>query len=329
MAIDLNNSVLNRVLPNFEIKIVDEKSWSDYVSDNTPLFSYLSVEYLKEYYQCESFSLFSITIESRIRAIFYLLFKNDDLFIPPSGLNAPLMLVNEDYSMNVAALKKFKGFIRELGYKNIPIQSYEFRVNMSAEYFLKVFRKDTGVVTVKASWSCVLTAGMDFVRKGYRKSYKSLINKGLRLFKINIIDANSGLSRVNEAINTIRALHFKESGRQTRSIKTWEIQGEMILRNQAFLVELLYENEVIGSALFQHSRVLSVYSVAAYRRDMFNLPIGHVIQHAAIEHLCNLKIDHHILGDISFSEDKKEFNISSFKEGFSNNIVSNYHGILD
>mgnify|MGYP000592649457 CR=1 FL=1 len=92
---------------------------------------------------------------------------------------------------------------------------------------------------------------------------------------------------------------------------------------------------VVGKPSIMAERLIRVTQECLYKAIEIVKPgttlgdIGHVIQHAAIEHLCNLKIDHHILGDISFSEDKKEFNISSFKEGFSNNIVSNYHGILD
>ena len=72
-----------------------------------------------------------------------------------------------------------------------------------------------------------------------------------------------------------------------------------------------------------------MYAVAAYDRTLFNKPLGHVVQQAAIEHMKTLGLKWYKLGDRlyannSISPSKKEIDISIFKEGFSTNMMPRF-----
>jgi FemAB family protein len=153
-----------------------------------------------------------------------------------------------------------------------------------------------------------------------RKSYKPLINRGKKLWSIEIIDQPEV-----EKMLDFRKLHANEAGRITRSESTWRTQLEMIRQGNAFMIQTrTLDGELIGCALFAHSNYEAIYFSAAYRRELFNLPIAHVIQWNAICELKRRGISWYNLGEYYFPQgnnfSQKEENISFFKSGFSTNL---------
>lgn len=82
---------------------------------------------------------------------------------------------------------------------------------------------------------------------------------------------------------------------------------------------------MVGAGLFELTHYAGVYSVAAYNRDLFDLPLGHVVQVAAIEYMQKLGLSWYSIGrrwypvDIPMPTDK-EINIGVFTEGFATHI---------
>ena len=171
-----------------------------------------------------------------------------------------------------------------------------------------------------------LTRSLEDIRKSVRKSYKSLLSMGEKLWQIELIDNSQP-----EVFNEFRELHCRVAGRVTRSLETWNLQEKAIVEHCAFLVALRdKEGVMVGCGLFYFSNSEGLYAVGAYDRELFHLPLGHVVQMKAIETMQELglrwyKIGHRpYLGDFLASTEK-ERSIARFKEGFATHVYLRSH----
>lgn len=159
------------------------------------------------------------------------------------------------------------------------------------------------------------------IRQSFRKSYKSLINKGFEIFDVDVVDR----IKVTPLIwQEFKSLHLEVAGRKTRTDSSWECQYGMIQSESAFLVTARDRTtaRLIGAGFFQHSRDEGLYSVAAYDRSLFDKPIGHAVQQLAIERMKSLGIKWYRIGDRRYEQEMpppsaKEIAISEFKHGFA------------
>ncbi len=171
-----------------------------------------------------------------------------------------------------------------------------------------------------------LSKSFEEIRVNFRKSYRPLISKGLELWACEV------LSHVPDDIfNEFRNLHIHVAGRETRSLRTWELQKKAVNDGNSFLVVLRDKNnKMIGCSLFDCSKTHCMYSVAAYDRDLFELPLGHVVQFRAIEKMKSLGLKWYYIGHRPFEGDlpkptDKEIQIGRFKEGFMSNMFFRLH----
>lgn len=166
-----------------------------------------------------------------------------------------------------------------------------------------------------------ISADICEIKKNFRKSYRSLINKGLQLWQCQLHTHMS-----DELLTQFRAFHIETAGKDTRSLTTWKMQQSMVNNNEAFCISLHdKDHHLIGIALFNLSPLQASYSVGVYERNLFDLPLGHVIQLKAIEHMKSLGVTRYFLGNRHHLFEKnmpsqKESSIGFFKEGFSNEI---------
>ena len=130
-----------------------------------------------------------------------------------------------------------------------------------------------------------LRVDLTAIRAGFRKSYRPLINVGLRTWQGSVLDHNSDHESLNHVWSEFRQLHLQAAGRITRNEDSWNKQLTMIQRGVAFLCCLRdpADNRLVGAGFFQCTRDEGLYSVAAYDRSLFNKPLGHVVQQLAIE----------------------------------------------
>lgn len=137
-----------------------------------------------------------------------------------------------------------------------------------------------------------------------------------------------------------KILHKKEAGRITRSNETWDIHYKNILKNKAFLsyIQKKDNNEFLGGAYFGLSRDEAYYGIGKYSQEYKKdrIPLGHLIQFAAIEEMMLRKIKFYKIGLLNsqivnnsgLAQSKidkvnltqKEKNIGFFFKGFSSDI---------
>lgn len=156
---------------------------------------------------------------------------------------------------------------------------------------------------------------LDEIKSKFRKSYKPLINKGLKQWTVDIIE-----SKNSDVFWEYKNLHKEVAGRDTRSSKTWELQLNMLEKREAFLVTLRDEElNLVGGGFFTFNKSSAMYATGAYRRELFSEPLGHVVQFKAIEYMKYLNISRYEIGEDKsklYGATDKECTISEFKAGF-------------
>ena len=180
-------------------------------------------------------------------------------------------------------------------------------------------------VNVKHDLYVDLTLSMDEIRSGFRKSFRPLISAGRKVWKAEVMDNTcADIATWTEC----KLLHRQVAGRTTRNDETWNLQFEMILRGEAMLITLRdteSQNRLIGAGFFQFSRDEGLYAIAAYDRELFDKPIGHVVHQLAIETMKQHGLRWYRIGERQFQSDipkptEKELSISLYKQGFASYI---------
>lgn len=151
------------------------------------------------------------------------------------------------------------------------------------------------------------------LKKLIRKSFKSLINWGSRELDISAKTAEN----INlEDINLFKEMHYRESGKSTRSDASWHAQYKMIKNNNAFLITGFYKKELVAVGFFTTSSDSCYYGASASRRDLFTKPLFHSIMWKAILHAKKLNLRWFETGEQKFQGSEKELGIGLFKSGF-------------
>ena len=170
-----------------------------------------------------------------------------------------------------------------------------------------------------------LSGSLVEIKSGFRKSYKSLITSGSKLWKIQVITVADP-----QQWDEFRALHRTISGRVTRSEKSWLLQHDAIVSGDAFFVCLRDDAEnMVGGGFFNVTEHEGFYTVGAYDRSLFDKPLGHVVQYHAIEEMKIRGLKWYKLGPRFYPSDipspsDKEITISQFKQGFASHIFPRY-----
>ena len=163
------------------------------------------------------------------------------------------------------------------------------------------------------------------VWQSFRKSYKPLINKASGLWNVSVVE------RRNAIWEEFQALHREVAGRVTRSQESWDEHSNHLENGSAFLVTLREaENDyLVGAGLFHYTESEGSYSVAAYKRERFDKPLGHLVQWQAMQMFISKKIRYYQIGSMLFKNDvpvptEKELSISYFKSGFATHWMPRY-----
>ena len=153
------------------------------------------------------------------------------------------------------------------------------------------------------------------LRKRFRKNIKwSDKNMSTKIFTSKNCDM--------DLINQFKRCHIQAAGKQTRNDRTWEIQHEQIMKDEAFLVAGLVNNEYVSFVFVNYLDRISYYYAGASDRDKFDKPINHKLIWDSILYSKELGCDYFDLGEKLFtSSDKKLLGISQFKSGFTQNVV--------
>lgn len=166
-----------------------------------------------------------------------------------------------------------------------------------------------------------LSMSLEHIKSNIRKSYKSLLSTGDRLWQSSVLKSVG-----YDVFAEFRELHCQVAGRSTRSIETWNLQEQAVNKGDAFLVVLRDDKGVmVGGGLFHVSGSEGLYAVGVYDRKLFDRPLGHIVQMKAIEYMKTLGLRWYKLGERFYPSDvinptEKEISISRFKEGFATHV---------
>ncbi len=162
------------------------------------------------------------------------------------------------------------------------------------------------------------------IRAGFRKSYRALINAGLRNWNVFVLDQEHAGDTV---WSEFRRLHHDAAGRATRGDETWALQYAMLGGGDAFLVGLRdpLDSRLVGAGFFQCTRDEALYAVGAYDRSLFDKPLGHVVQQRAIETMKERGLRWYRIGERHYAQDRpaptpKQVAIAVFKHGFASHL---------
>jgi len=170
-----------------------------------------------------------------------------------------------------------------------------------------------------------------------RKSFKSLVNWGNNNLAIKIFDENT---ITPSDIEKFRLLHLKVAGRQTRSQESWDVQYDMVVNKEAFLMLGDLNNELATGVFMYISKRLCYYGTSVSRRELFDKPMSHGLLWKSIVYAKNKgckyfelgeqvyprqanKVSYGVYEDVSriYAPDEKALNIATFKRGFGGNTV--------
>ena len=324
MGIDLKSRI-NEIFKSKEnLKELDNLEWDRTLlkCDNAlPIYSSRSLSYYSEYFEAIDSYKYGILVEGELHAISCFHLTSDNLFTSSNGIILPIFIRDVSDKLKIKIIKEFSKTLNELSVvlkRKISMYSNVFS-SISDYAGLPKIIENSDSIKLTFHWVSSVRLTIDDQKTEFRKSYKSLINKGERLF--DVVRYYGSSEKLSHVFKAFRSLHLREAGKLTRSSKTWEIQLEMIINKEAVLILSYYKNDIIGGAIFQLNSSYALYSVAAYRRDLFHLPIGHTIQFEAFKFFIEYGVKLYYLGENYNGIDSKQSAISSFKEGFSNSIM--------
>jgi FemAB family protein len=205
------------------------------------------------------------------------------------------------------------------------VEFFKNDLNAGLSFWHAGLLEKDAVVSIYHDLFIDLTLDFDEIKKHFRKSYKPLVTKGMKLWDVKLLEKD-----ISEVWEEFRQLHFDAAGRKTRSDKSWEYNLAAIKAKRAFLIYLLDERErMIGGGYFTFTLDEGRYDVAAYDRSYFDQPVGHVVQDVAINELKRRGVRWYKIGQRPYKNDvtlpsEKEINIGKFKAGFSSHAFPVY-----
>ncbi len=174
-----------------------------------------------------------------------------------------------------------------------------------------------------------LSLSLQEIRLKIRKSVKERIDQGLKEWKVEVHEKATA-----QLFEKFRLLHKLVAGRSTRPMESWQTQKKQIDSLESFIVTVSdKQNNLVGAGLYTYSRDIGVSSVSAYKRELFDKPLGHPVRMKAIELLKMKGVKWHEMGQRHLIIDKirpteKELSISHHKEGFATNIIARQHLVV-
>jgi len=328
-------SLKNSISQDFNGISFNLENWGKVIDtslDVSALYLKSSVDYFSSYF--EGVNLSFVLYDNKMSIGIYPLIihkSENNWFLSCDGksLIKPLFTSSITYKAKKRLEKKVLEIIyyiaRELDIKKI--YTFESSPALSEWYLLWLDRASKSFITYQMAID--LRPTIENIKLSFRKSYKPLVNKAFREWEIEMCDND-----IEHVFEEFRLLHIEVSGRETRVKETWDIHKEQIKNKEAFIVTVRDCGVLIGAGLFTYTKDKGYYSVGAYKRDLFDKPIGHGVQLKAIEVLQHKGCKTYHLGQkMSLLDENaptdKELSISHFKEGFAGYVYTQTHLEID
>ena len=322
-----------------QFRMHNKEDWNIIVerANNVPIaYAWHFVDYNSVYFQSFSESSMDISLilyhDNKPCAVWPLVFDASN--------KEPLKTVNNQYG-GIVVPPLFVSNFRKKSQRKVIKSCFKFLNNVLAESFGECWRTnevstngyvsqwhqivlENGGVLDKVNYEMYvdLSLSIDEIRSCIRKSFRPLVSSGLKNWKVSVMDLYC-----ENTWEEFRQLHKKVAGRVTRSPKTWNIQRKAIKSGNAFLIYVSsFDGRMVGGGYFDMSDYECNYSVGCYDRELFDQPLGHMVQYQAILTAKEKGRKKYCLGDRFFEKNlpdvsEKQVQISHFKQGFASRIV--------
>jgi FemAB family protein len=327
----MTNSLKKNILEEFDSVDFSLKDWAKVLSKSSEVLVFhlpKTVEYYVEYFSGENLSIVLYDHNKAVGVYPLFIYRNNNKWVISGndmGLVRPLFVKYIAKKTKKRLEKKIANIIYFISseFEINSLHLLESGMKLSSWYLL--WLKSANKLSIKHQLAIDIRPSINEIKLKFRKSYKPLIGRAFREWDIDVCESN-----IDNVFEEFRMLHKEVSGRETRTIETWNIQKEQINNNQAFLITVRDKGLLVGGGFFTFSKDFGYYSVGAYKRELFNKPIGHGVQMKAIEVLKEKGCFQYNIGQKVISLDKhkpteKEVSISHFKEGFGGFVFLEPH----
>ncbi len=283
----------------------------------SPSYSRLSQQYYAEYYNSENWTNLSVALENEGKIVAMVIIYYDGNR-QASFFHQPALIALPDSPSQALQLDIDNMF--DMLFSKIKALNIE-DVLLSTSKCIETYLRD-----VKITESSIAYVDLDLsmveIKRNVRKSYKSLINWGLKNIDISIIDQDN---QDYNAFHEFMYFHHKVSGKVTRSDESWDIQYQMVCEGEAFVLLGYMQTMLVSASLVVHSKSEAYYGVGVYDRELMSrgVALAHGLLFKAIEIAKNMNLKNFILGDVSTFNTPKDESIAKFKLGFTKSTFQN------
>jgi hypothetical protein len=162
-----------------------------------------------------------------------------------------------------------------------------------------------------------LSLSEEEIKRGIRKSYKSLVNWGIKNMRI---ETYSQETITAEIIEQFKQFHIRVAGRKTRSDASWDMQFEAIKNGMGYLTLGFMQEELVAGTFVQSGKQEAFYAVGVYNRELMadGKPVAHYPVLHSVFHAKKIGLKYFNIDELDFSDAKtgKQNNIAFFKQGF-------------
>ena len=299
--------------------LIENKFYSHYLNSN-------SIDFRKEYYKDSKFLNYSVEIKNSKYQYFLPItvqLKKNKKYLNFFGLPITILLSEKLSNQN---------YIEILDYLNQLDKEFEFdeinlKIEIEKKHFQKI-KKEKYFENFSHEIFINLQDTKEKIYENFQSNLKGLLKKTYPDIYIEVLDKDN---YTKQDIIEFRNLHFKVSGRFTRSIKTWNIQDKKIKSGEAFIVRIRKNDETISLSYFSVINKNVYYDVGVALREFYSQykNIHHKSLWKAIQHAKSKNCKSFFVG--SFLEeskteiDSKVKNIQMFKKRF---IKPNFYHTL-
>ncbi len=166
-----------------------------------------------------------------------------------------------------------------------------------------------------------LTGGEAGLRKGLRKSFKSLLNWGKRNLALEIY----GKANADRALfKRYQDFHAQVAGRVTRASDSWQVMADWIARGHGELILGSLDGELVTGTMVVDGTEAAYYASGVYDRERFDKPLAHWPLWLGMLHAAERGLRVFDLGELprEGTASAKEVNIGYFKRGFAGELAT-------
>jgi hypothetical protein len=253
-------------------------------------------------------------------------------------LVVPCSVADTDLNYYGMPIKVFEraGACKDVVERAVKMAFEEFDAIMSRNNLLRASIADTGsglelsaigkqclnrkaAAAIHLSGWCELSGDTDQLRRGLRKSYRSLVNWGRANLNIQYVNSSNPDKTL---FDSYQSFHCAVAGRSTRPQESWDVMFEWLARGAGELIlASLPSGELVAGTMIVDGAEVSSYASGVYDRAKFDKPLAHWPLWLAITRSRERGMRLFDLGDIPISDvSKKELDIGYFKRGFASKI---------